>query len=416
MPKLAAKVTEFEFGRLRRFREIGVHAVGEGLFLQVTAGGRSWLYRYRIDGRARSMGLGRLAKVDIRKARALAEEAYKLLEQGIDPIDQRLATKGVNKAARIAQQTFKQVAELYIEKHEASWRSEKHRSQWVNTLAAYAYPHIGGLPVKLIGKPHVLACVEPHWSAKNETASRVRSRIELVLDFAIQRELREGPNPALLKGLGLPARGKVAKVRHHTSMPYAVLPRFMEALRSQAGVAARAVEFAILTCARSGEVRGADWSEFDLQRAVWIVPASRMKAEREHRAALSREAVAMLEAMQPKKSARTGLVFGNAGGAALSDMSLLAVLRRMHAAEVEAEVAEPICDVTVHGFRSTFRVWAAEQTSFPSEVAELALAHSVGTKTELAYQRSTMFERRRELAQAWADFATSMQSLEVSAA
>jgi len=292
--------------------------------------------------------------------------------------------------------TFRKCAAEYIERNEAGW-SNKHRTQWTYTLRDHVYPIIGDLPVAAIDTGLVVRVLDPLWNTKNETANRVRGRIEAVLDYATVRKYREGPNPAQWKGnLAhiFPARGKVQKVEHHAALPYREIGEFMAKLRQQGGVAARALEFAILTAARTGEVLGARWSEINLAERVWVVPAERMKAGKEHRVPLSDRAIALLNEIGGGHSVPGAFVFlGARPRSPLSNMSLLMTLRRMGRG-----------DLTAHGFRSTFRDWAAERTAFPSEVAEMALAHAVGDKVEAAYRRGDMFEKRRQLAEAWARY------------
>ena len=304
------------------------------------------------------------------------------------------------KASQAAALTFRLAGEAYIKAHREGWRNEKHADQWTNTLTTYAYPKIGHLLVQDVELPQVLAVLEPIGTSKTETASRVRGRIEAVLDWATARGHREGLNPARWRGhldKLLPKPSKVARVEHHTALPASEMPSFMAALRRQPGAGARALEFAILTAARSGEVRGATWQEIDLDAGVWLIPGDRMKAGREHRVPLSPEAVALLKALP--KHGETDLVFVGAKGGQLSDMTLLAVVRRMKAPCVP------------HGFRSTFRDWAAEHTNYPSEMAEMALAHTISDKVEAAYRRGDMFEKRRQMMADWAAFWRGSRSV-----
>lgn len=288
---------------------------------------------------------------------------------------------------------FQQCAEHYIEAKRAGWKNAKHAAQWGATLTQYAFPIIGTLNVADVTLPHVLKILEPIWTTKTETASRLRGRIQSVLDYATARGYRTGDNPARwtghLKEL-LPAPGKVARVEHHAALPWQEVGAFMAELRQQAGMGARALELAILTAARSGEVRGATWAEVDLAQAVWTIPANRMKARKEHRVPLSAEAVELLRTLP--RIAGSELLFPNSKGAALSDMTLSAVLKRMGRA------------VTAHGFRSTFRDWAGECTAYPREVIEHALAHQLRDRAEAAYARGTLFDKRRRLMAEWAQF------------
>jgi integrase len=381
---------------VKKHRRPGLIADGSGLYLQTsTTGAKSWLFRYRFGGRDRAHGLGGIDTVDLERARAEALRCRQLLREGVDPIEERKQRIGAALASRALSRTFKEIAEDFIEANESGWKNVKHAAQWRTTLATYAYPKIGNLPVGFIATPHVLQCVEPIWKSKPETAARLRGRIEQVLDFARSKDLRAGENPARWKGhldQVLPARGKVAPIVHHEALPYADLPDFFARLIDEEGVGPLALQFLVLTCARTSEVIGATWSEVDLQRGLWIVPPSRMKAQREWRVPLSRESVAILKGLD---QSTTHVFPGRKSGSALSNMALLQLTRRMGLQAVP------------HGFRSTFRDWAAETQHYPHEVVEMALAHAVGSKVELAYRRTDLLEKRRELAQAWASFATS---------
>ena len=387
----------------------GRYADGGGLYLQVgTTGGKSWLYRFMLAGKSREMGLGALADVSLSEARIVATEARRLVKNGIDPIDQRDSDReAARTAAALAAaraMTFKQCADAYIEAHRAGWKNAKHATQWPNTLRDYAYPVFGKLPVQDIDLPMVLKVLEPIWNEKTETASRVRGRIECILDWATVRGYRKGDNPARWRGQLshlLAAPSKVQKVEHHAALPYAEIGAFMAALRQRNAVAARALEFTILTAARTGEVIGATWGEIDLDGATWTVPAGRMKAEREHRVPLSEPALAILREMRAAALAGSdgqepqpdAPVFPSARGNPLSNMAMAMLLRRMERG-----------DLTAHGFRSTFRDWAAERTAYPGEVVEMALAHTVGNKVEAAYRRGDLFDKRRRLMNDWSEF------------
>jgi integrase len=390
--------------KVERARERGMYADGGGLYLRVTEDGtRNWVYRYMLDGRPRWMGLGPLALYGLQDARGKALEARKLRHEGIDPIDTRRAQRARAKLDAAKVITFRECAESYVKAHRAGWRNGKHAGQWEATLKTYAEPTIGALPVQAVDTALVLKVLGPLWTTKPETASRLRGRIESILDFAKAREWREGENPARWRGhldKLLPATSKVRKVEHHAALPYAALPAFLMRLRGQDGTTARALEFAILTAARTGEVIGTRWREIDLIGKVWTVPDERMKAGKEHRVPLSERALAILEAAHAASDAadrEQQFVFaGGEPGRPLSNMAFLMLLRRMKRD-----------DLTAHGFRSTFRDWSAERTNSPREVAELALAHTVGDKVEAAYRRGDMFERRRRLMQQWATFCTS---------
>jgi integrase len=388
----------------------GLHADGGGLYLQASESAdhtvsKSWVFRFatgRIVTSAtgkqraeeRQMGLGSLIDVSLAEARERAAECRQLRKQGIDPIESRRAAKAERLVAAAKAITFDQAAEAYIAAHRAGWRNPKHAAQWKATLATYASPVFGTLPASSIDTGLVLKALEAIWTAKPETAGRVRGRIEAVLDWTTARGYRTGDNPARWRGhldKLLPARSKVRKVKHHSALLHTELPSFLASLREQQGTSARALEFTILTVARTNETIGARWPELDLSGKVWTVPAERMKAGREHRVPLSAGAIAILRRME---NVREGdLVFPGDRRTALSNMAMLMLLRRMGRD-----------DLTVHGFRSTFRTWAAECTGFPREVIEAALAHLVGDATEQAYQRGDLFEKRRRLMAAWADF------------
>jgi integrase len=339
------------------------------------------------------MGLGPYPEVTLKEAREFALEARKLLRDDQDPIEKRQARRSAMASERQAALTFAQCAAAFIAVKENEWKNAKHGEQWRTTLATYADPVIGKMLVRDVQQAHILKILEPIWTTKTETASRLRGRIENVLDYASARGYRQGDNPARWRGhldkiLATPS--KVAKVEHHTALDYGHICAFMVELRRQFSMGARALEFAIITAARSGEVRGANWAEIDLDRAVWTIPEQRMKAGREHRIPLSDPALCMLRAMPRIKDCE--LVFPNTKGTALSDMTLTAVLRRMG------------CPVTAHGFRSTFRDWAGETTAYPREVIEHALAHQLKDKAAAAYARGTLFDKRRSLMADWAQF------------
>ena len=342
------------------------------------------------------MGLGSVADVSLAEAREQVDAARKMLRDGVDPIGQRRATRKVAIAAGERNVTFTQAAAHYIAANEAGWRNSRSQEQWHSSLRRYAEPVIGKLRCDAVTTDHVLAVLEPIWRGKPETAGRVRGRLETVLSYATVRGWREGANPAVWRGhlqLMLPAKGKIAKVKHHAALDWREMRPFMAALRERDGMGARALEFAILTAARSGEVRGALWSEVDMDAAVWAIPASRMKSQREHRVPLSAPALAILAVLAQLKDG-SGLIFhGQRHGKPMSDMTLTAVLRRMGRG-----------DLTAHGFRSSFRDWAAETTAHPNHVVEQALAHAIGDKVEAAYRRGDLFEKRITLMADWAAY------------
>jgi integrase len=393
---LAKTIEKLTAPRVDKENRPGMHGDGGGLYLLIgPTGAKSWVFRFKANGRLRDMGLGPTHTVSLAEARTKARRCRAQRLDGLDPIEARKESRRQAKLAAAKALTFRACAEAYIEAHKAGWRSPKSLTAWEGTLAAYVYPIFGSLPVQAVDTGLVMKALGPIWQAKPETAGRVRGRIESVLDWAATCDNREGENPARWKGHLenlLPARSKVAAVEHHAALPYAELPVFMADLRQQEGVAARALEFAILTAGRTGEVIGARWSEIDLQARVWVVPGERMKAGKEHRVPLSGPAVAILEGMGGIR--HDDYVFpGGKAGRPLSNMALLMLLRRMGRG-----------DLTAHGFRSTLSDWCAEKTDFPSEVREMALAHAVSDKVEAAYRRGDLFEKRRLLADAWAVF------------
>ena len=399
--------------KVERTKKPGMYGDGGGLYLQITgAGAKSWIFRYWIPerdpatgqvlrdprtnkarGTSREMGLGSLMVVSLADARIRAAECRRLRHDGIDPIAAKRAIReqAALKAAKAL--TFDECRTAYVASHRAGWRTTKHAAQWTATLESYVTPVFGKLPVQAVDVALVMKVLDPIWNTKPETAARVRGRIESILDWAKVRGFREGENPARWRGHLdhlLPRRSKVRAVRHHAALSYSELGTFMADLRTREGIAARALEFLILTAARTGEVLGATWDELDLQAKVWTVPADRTKAHRDHRVPLSDAAVTVIERV--RKARESEYVFPGDRRDVLSNMAMDMLLRRMERG------------VTVHGFRSTFRDWAAECTSFQREVAEAALAHVVGDKVEAAYRRGDLFEKRRRLMDAWAGF------------
>jgi integrase len=386
-----------------RNAKAGMHSDGNGLYLCVKpSGSRSWVLRFQLNQRRQDMGLGSLAVLSAAEARAEAARLKAGIANGVNPIQRRLEVSKAHAdaleiqakehASKVA--TFKFAAEQHIADKEAGWRNAKHRQQWTNTLVTYVFPTLGDRPVSDITPQHVLEVLRPIWSTKPETASRVRMRIEAVLNSAKLKGWRTAENPAIWRGgleAGLPAISKVKRVRHHPALRWQDAPAFMECLSEREGVSAHALEFCILTAARSGEVRKATWGEFDLNEALWIVPADKMKAGREHRVPLSDAALDVLKAMPRLEGC--DLLFPGMRNQPLSDMSLGAVLKRMSFAQY-----------TVHGFRSTFRDWAAEETNHPSEVVEMALAHTIPNKAEAAYRRGDLLQKRRTLMDDWARY------------
>lgn len=426
MAKLTAK-------GVSNLKKPGRHPDGDGLYLQVARGGsKQWLFRYKVQGRERQMGLGPAGeppeRVPLSEARRRAAAARARLRDGLDPIEARRDAEREREHQRVLAEanTFRTVAEAFLAAREGEWRNSKHRAQWRSTLATYAYPAVGEMPVSAVDTAAVLGVLRPIWHAKPETASRLRGRIENVLDYARTRDLREGDNPARWRGHlahSLAKPSKLRRVRHHAALPWRRMGAFMTELRVRPAMAARALEFAILTAARSGEVLGARWREIDLEDGAWTVPGKRMKAGREHRVPLTGAAVALLRAVHPLSRGLDSPVFpGQRPRSSLSGMTLEMLLRRMNREAADGAPGEKDdgddqasgprprwCDrdgraITPHGFRSTFRDWVGEQSQFPADLAEAALAHTVRDKTVAAYARGDLFEKRRQLMEAWTEW------------
>jgi integrase len=393
MPKIARPMNALE---VKRLSEPKLHMVGTvaglGLSVSVT-GARSWILRTTIGARRSDVGLGAYPQVTLAAAHEAARQTLQQIRQGIDPVATRRAKKAV------VEWTFKRCAEAYMDAHEAGWKNKKHAQQWRSTLETYVYPHFGDVHVSAVGIQNVTAALRPDWTTKNETMNRVRNRIETVLDWATTNEYRpKGDNPAKWKGnlsIILPKPSKVNKRKSFEALPVDDVASFVARLRGVEGMSARALEFVVLTACRSGEVRGALWSEIDMEKAVWTIPAERMKAGREHRVPLSPAAKSLLESIPQFEG--VDLVFPGRDGA-LSDMSLTAVMRRMKLTAVP------------HGFRSTFTDWCIDRTAHQSEVREMALAHVIANKTEAAYRRGDLFEKRRIMMNDWAAFVGSTPS------
>ncbi|MBE0532631.1 MAG: integrase arm-type DNA-binding domain-containing protein [Rhodospirillales bacterium] len=385
-----------------REKKPGLYSDGGGLYLQVSdAGAKSWIFRFMLDGRARQMGLGSLRAVSLSQARDKARDALNLCSDGVDPIDHRKATRASARFEAAKAITFKKAATDYIAAHKTGWSNEKHAAQWTATLESYVYPIFGDTSVHEVDVALVMKVLEPIWAKKPETATRVRGRIESVLDWATARGYRRGENPARWRGhLSnlLPKRSRVQTVKHHPALPYADIGGFMADLRAQGGIAASALQFLILTAARTGEVIGARCAE--IGDTVWTVPADRTKTKTEHRVPLSARALEILAEMKMLGAGRYNFAFpGARKGKHLSNMAMLKLLRRMGRD-----------DLTVHGFRSTFRDWAAEMTGYPREVAEMALGHAVGDKVEAAYRRGDLFKKRRRLMDDWARYCGAVKA------
>ena len=392
MPKIAKELSPLEVSRLDK---TGFNAVGvvPGLGLQIRGRARSWILRAKIGDKVRDIGLGGYPGVTLAMAREAARQMRSKIAAGIDPIQERKDRNAELRAAQRKRLLFVDACRQFLEDKQSEWGNAKHRQQWENTLQTHALPVLGNLAVGDIELAHVLEVLKPIWHKTPETAKRTRGRIEKVLDWSKVHGHRDGENPARWQGNlenALPSISKIRVVKHHPALPYPEIADFIKRLRARKGTAAIALEFAILTAARSGEVRGATWQEFDLKKREWVIPAERMKARKEHRVPLSDRAVEIL--MEFPKGQDDEIVFKAARGGVLSDMTLGAVLKRMEV------------PVTTHGFRSTFRDWAGETTAFPREVIEHALAHQLKDQAEAAYARGTLMEKRRKLMTAWAEF------------
>ncbi|MDM7948295.1 site-specific integrase [Hydrogenophaga sp.] len=409
MPKVAKELSALEVKHLPP----GAHAVGgvAGLILDVSAkGGKTWLLRVRMGSKRREIGLGGYPSTSLADARNKAREARGAIEKGGDPVAARQASKAALLAEQASLRTFEWCARTFISERKEEWKNAKHQAQWLATLETYAFPIVGKLPVQSIALAHIMTVLTqqqadknnaPLWEAKTETASRLRGRIESVLNWATVHGYRDGLNPARWKGYldaALPAPNKIQKPAHHKAIHYVAMYSFMQALRQQEGTGARALEFAVLCAARSGEVRGATWKELDLKKGLWTVPGQRMKAGKPHTVPLSKQALQLIDTIEPM--AGTDLVFPSPRGKVLSDMTLTAVMRRMQVQAVP------------HGFRSTFRTWGGEHTSHPRDMLEAALAHTLESKVEAAYMHGTQIEKRRKLMQDWADFVDLPQPQE----
>jgi integrase len=392
MPRVLNRLSDVG---IRAKKRPGYWADGGNLYLRVAIGGtKGWIFRFTMAGRTRDVGLGSYPIVSLVRARQEAERCRRLVAAGIDPIQARNEQRETARIKAANAITFEQCSSAFIASHELGWRSEKTSAVWRSSLKTYVLPVMGALPVQVIDTALVLKLLEPIWGEKPATASRVRAIIESVLSWAKARGYRAGENPAVWRGhldQLLPARSKVRRVRHHPALPYAGIPVFMEQLRARGGIAPRAFEFTILTASRIAEALGARWAEIDFSHRMWIVPPERMKSGREHRVPLSARAFAIVQEMAEVR--QSDFVFpGMKQGRPLSTMGARRLVRELHDG------------ITRHGFRSTFRDWAAETTAFPNHVVEMALAHAVSDAVEAAYRRGDLLEKRRKLMEAWAAF------------
>lgn len=382
--------------KIRQNLKPGMYADGLGLYLKVREGkSKSWIFRYRTGGRLRDMGLGPLHTGPLAAAREKAEVCRAMRLKGLDPLEEQHKERQAKSIEAAEAITFEKCAETYIADLKDGWKNSKHADQWTTTLQAYVYPLFKDKPVAAIDDALVLKVLQPIWKEKTETASRIRGRIERVLDWARIKKYRTGDNPARWKGHLehlLPRRPRVATVNHHAALPIDEMPGFIQILRREETIVARAFEFCILNATRTSETMGMRWSEHDEKAQLWTVPAGRMKAGRDHRIPLAGRSQLILAEMHDIRT--SDFVFpGGVQDRPLSSMAFLMLLRRLGRN-----------DITAHGFRSTFRDWAAERTNFPNEVVEMALAHTIGNKVEAAYRRGDLFEKRRQLAEAWAAF------------
>ncbi|RJG00344.1 tyrosine-type recombinase/integrase [Noviherbaspirillum sedimenti] len=385
-----------------RLKEPGYYSDGGNLFLQVTtSGAKSWIFRYGKNGKKHEMGLGPLHTVSLAMAREKALQCRLQILEGLDPLAKRKEIHEAISAANARRITFKECAEKLIDSKRAGWKNAKHAQQWENTLNTYAYPFIGTTQVSDVDTAAVRKCLDPIWTTKTETANRVRQRIEMIIDWAKAHGHRTGDNPAAWRGhleAVMAAPDNIRKRDHHAALDVDAMPAFIATLRAHPGTSARALDFLILTASRTNEVIGATWPEIDFDKATWTIPAERMKAKIAHTVPLSAPALAVLKQAETESKGTAFIFPGRREGRPLSNMAMLELLRGMGTKDANGEPA------TVHGFRSTFRQWAAERTTHPREVAEHALAHRLPDKVEAAYQRSTLFVKRRSLMNDWATF------------
>jgi len=400
MPKITKELSALEVGRLK---EPGMHAVGgvSGLYLKVEGNSRRWVFRAVVAGIRRNMGLGGFPSVTLAQAKEKARAAREKIDQGTDPIEERAKAKRLLQVERAKLITFAQAAERFIASKEKEWKNPKHYQQWLNTLTTYAYPVLGNMPVGEITKMHVIQVLEPIWSSKTETATRVRGRIENILDWAVFVGYRDdAENPARWRGYldkYFPKPSKIAKVQHHPAVPYRDVPAAVKRIQECKGISAQALLFLILTAVRTDQVVAATWSEIDYEQCVWVMAGERMKVDAEHRVPLSRQAVDLLKSLP--KVVGCDYVFPSSRGRKLSNMAMLELMRGLaFKSDTPGRTAVP------HGFRSSFRDWVADCTNYTKEMAEKALAHTVENKTEAAYWRSDMLMKRVQMMQEWADY------------
>jgi integrase len=396
-----ARVKQLTVKQIENIKTAGYYADGKGLYLQVSKTiSKSWLFIYWRDKKKTEVGLGSLFDVSLSEAREKALELNKQVSNGINPLKEKTRKKRELALAEAKDMTFQECADAYIEINRHGWSNPKHAQQWTNTLSQYAYPLLGQLSIADIDTALVTKCLEPIWITKNETASRLRGRIEQVLSWATVKQYRSGDNPARWRGhldKILPKPSKVQTTKHHPALPYEEIADFISLLRQQEGVAARCLEFTILTAARTNESIGATWDEINLDSKVWTIPAMRMKAGKEHRVALSDKSIDLLKQM---KACQLSEYVFTSGKKNLSNMAMLALLKRMNRK-----------DITAHGFRSSFRDWAAESTSYPNELLEKCLAHTIKNESEAAYRRGDLLEKRFRVMNDWAKYCETKRGL-----
>jgi integrase len=395
MPK---KVNELSAVEIRRLSKPGRYAVGgvAGLLLSIKeTGAKSWVLRTMVGGKRRNIGLGGFPDVSIAVAREKARQMKEKIAEGVDPVVERQARKARMISAQAKKLTFAEAARLYHEKKVLELRNEKHKKDWISSLERHAMPIIGAIPVSDIEFTHILKILDPIWAEKTETATRVRQRLEAVLTWATVSGYRSGENPARWRGhleAVLPKPSKLKSESHFPALPWQEIGAFMADLRKRNGSGPRCLEFIILTAVRSGEARLATWNEIDFKSGIWTIPAERMKARKEHRVPLCDDALSLLNNLPRLEG--SDYVFPGANGGPLSDMTVSMVCRRMK------------INAVPHGFRSTFRDWAAENTNFPREVAEMALAHTIDSSVEAAYRRGDLLEKRKRLMDSWSDYCS----------
>jgi integrase len=407
---MAQKTNRLTAVEVTKLEKPGYYCDGGGLYLQVSkSGSKSWIMRYTMTGKPVEMGLGSFQTFTLAEARKRATAQRKLLADGINPLETKRSDQLTRRMAESSIITFDKAATAYIDSNSPAWRNAKHGEQWRNTIATYASPVIGKLPVSKIDTAHVLRILTPIWLEKTETAVRLRGRIEKILDWAKAQGYRSGDNPAAWRGhldAGLlPSPSKVADAGHHSALPWLEIGAFMVALRAMQGAGARAMEIIILTATRTSEVLNAKWTEIDLDEKLWTIPKERMKAFKEHRVPLSDAVMSVLMTVKAESGGGEYVFAGRKANTPLTNMACLATLKRMDRG-----------DITVHGFRSTFRDWVSETTAYPRDVAEMALAHTIEDKSEAAYRRGDLIEKRRSLMHDWATYCNSgSQSADVVA-